>query len=117
MISWHGGADSPLSGRDHVRNFMAMPQLAGAGAANARFYLEPGVGHVQGGVGPDQVDYLGGMIDWVEKSVAPEQLQSSKMDARQTVVRTMPLCVYPKFPKYSGSGDASLAASYSCATN
>lgn len=115
LISWHGGADSLLSGRDHVRNFMAMTQLAGAGAANARFYLEPGVGHVQGGVGPDQVDYLGAMIDWVEKSAAPEQLLISKRDAQQSVVRTMPLCVYPKFPKYSGSGDANLAASYSCA--
>jgi len=29
--------------------------------------------------------------------------------------RTRPLCDYPKWPRYAGSGDVNLAASYTCA--
>jgi hypothetical protein len=116
LISFHGGADPLLSPRDHLRNWLAMTQLAGAAASNARFYIEPGVAHVTGGNGPDQFDYIGAMIAWVEQGTAPGQLTMTKFDTNGNVVATLPDCPYPTVPHYNGSGDINQAASYSCAS-
>jgi feruloyl esterase len=37
--------------------------------------------------------------------------------AQGTAGRTRPLCVYPAWPKYNGSGDPKSAASFTCATS
>jgi hypothetical protein len=117
LISFHGGADPLLSARDHLRNWLAMTQLAGSAASNARFYREAGVGHVAGGNGPDQFDYIGPMIAWVEQGVAPGQLTMTKFDTNGNVTATLPDCPYPTVPHYDGSGDINQAASYSCASS
>jgi hypothetical protein len=117
LISVHGGADPLLSARDHLRNWLAMTQLAGSAASNARFYREAGVGHVAGGNGPDQFDYIGPMIAWVEQGVAPGQLTMTKFDTNGNVTATLPDCPYPTVPHYDGSGDINQAASYSCASS
>lgn len=113
LISFHGGADPLLSAKDHIRNWLTMSQLAGTGASNARFYLEPGVSHVVGGNGPDQFDYIGPMIAWVEQGTAPGQLTMTKLDSNGNVLATLPDCPYPAVPHYNG-GDINQAASYSC---
>lgn len=117
LISFHGGADPLLSSRDHLRNWLAMTQLAGSAASNARFYREAGVGHVTGGNGPDQFDYIGPMIAWVEQGVAPGQLTMTKLDTNGNVTATLPDCPYPTVPHYNGSGNINQAASYSCASS
>ncbi|MGH8778514.1 tannase/feruloyl esterase family alpha/beta hydrolase [Paraburkholderia sp.] len=114
IISFHGGADPLISPRDHLRNWQTVVQLAGAAGTNTRFYLEPGVGHVLGGNGPDQTDYLGAMIAWVEQGNAPGQLLLTKFNAQGGVIATLPDCAYPLVQHYAGSGDQSLAASYTC---
>ncbi|KVS75506.1 tannase/feruloyl esterase family alpha/beta hydrolase [Burkholderia cepacia] len=116
IISFHGGADPLISPHDHLRNWQTVVQAAGAAGANARFYLEPGVGHVLGGNGPDQADYLGAMIAWVEQGTPPAQLLLTKFDAQGNVLATLPDCPYPSFPRYLGSGSQNLAASYACVT-
>ena len=40
-------------------------------------------------------------------------LAAAKLSAG-TPVLTRPLCVYPMYPRYNGSGDPALAASYTC---
>ena len=117
MISFNGGADPLISPRDHLRNWQTVTQLAGAAASNARFYLEPGVGHVLGGNCPDQTDYLGAMIAWVEQGTAPGQLLLTKFDANGNVLATLPDCPYPSVPHYAGSGNVSAASSYTCASS
>jgi hypothetical protein len=59
---------------------------------------------------PNAYDRFGLITDWVENNKAP---------GKQTVLtvrggtRTMPLCSYPEFPKYT-SGPADAATSYTC---
>jgi feruloyl esterase len=58
---------------------------------------------------PTSYDRLDVLLDWVENRKAPpRQLAVSSGD------RTLPLCSYPTYPKYT-SGPAASASSYTCA--
>jgi feruloyl esterase len=74
------------------------------------------VGHCGGGVGPDKVDLLKAVSTWVENGVAPSQqsLVHTKLDTAGKATMTRPVCKYPAFPRYKGSGDVNTAASFDC---
>ena len=53
---------------------------------------------------------------WVDRRTAPGTLTASKLDtATGQTLLTRPLCRYPAYPRYKGSGDPKDAASFSCA--
>jgi len=84
----------------------------------ARLYMAPGVYHCSGGPGPNVFDVLTPLVTWVETGVAPETLVAAKFSTSTppTVEMTRPLCVYPKVPRYNGSGNTNVAASFTCVT-
>jgi feruloyl esterase len=84
----------------------------------ARLYMAPGVYHCSGGPGPNVFDLLTPLVTWVETGEAPETLVAAKFvnDTGPAVQMTRPLCVYPKVPRYNGSGDTNVAASFTCVT-
>ena len=52
---------------------------------------------------------------WVEQGVAPEQIIATEnQSAANPVVRTLPLCAYPKVAKYKGTGSTDDAANFAC---
>jgi Tannase and feruloyl esterase len=56
------------------------------------------------------------MVEWVENGVAPESIAARAAATNPYFPnRTRPLCPYPKFAKYSGSGSLEDAANFSCA--
>ena len=59
------------------------------------------------------MDGVTAVIDWVEKSKAPDVLIASKVTDGQ-VVRRRPLCPYPQVARYKGQGSIDDAASFSC---
>jgi hypothetical protein len=73
-----------------------------------KLYLVPGMAHCGGGVGHNTVDWLTPIVDWVERGVAPHAIVGSKPGS------TRPHCPYPEEAVYDGTGDVSLAGSYSC---
>jgi feruloyl esterase len=80
----------------------------------ARFYEIPGMGHAVSSQFNGTWDALTAMEQWVEKGVAP-----AGQITRDTVGvpgRTRPLCDFPKWPKYNGTGDVNVAASFTCVT-
>lgn len=78
-----------------------------------RLFMAPGMGHCGGGIGPDRHDGMTAIIDWVEKDKAPDTMLASRVvDGK--VVRTRPLCVYPKVARYSGQGSIDEAANFRC---
>jgi len=89
----------------------------GAGRANEflRVYAAPGVDHVGTGA-PALVDMLGALRTWVERQEAPINLQLAEQEAKApfTVMRTRPLCEWPKWTRFKG-GNPALAASFECA--
>jgi feruloyl esterase len=78
-----------------------------------RLFVAPGMGHCGGGIGPDRHDSVTAMIDWVEKGKAPDSMVASRVVNNQ-VVRTRPLCAYPKVARYAGQGSIDDAASFRC---
>jgi len=74
----------------------------------------PGFGH---GDGPFQAswDWLTALDTWVEKGQAPANLVTVDT-ATATAGRSRPLCEYPAWPKYKGSGDVNAAPSFACTT-
>jgi feruloyl esterase len=68
--------------------------------------------HCGGGPATDRFDSLTKLIDWVENGNAPERIVAS---GATFPGRTRPLCPYPTYARYSGSGDPDSAASFVCA--
>jgi feruloyl esterase len=79
------------------------------------YYVVPGFGH-GGGDFNMRWDSLSALEDWVERGFAPTN-QIGVDNAAATRGRTRPLCEYPAFPKYNGTGDVNSAASFTCATS
>jgi feruloyl esterase len=75
-----------------------------------RFYLIPGHGHFNAVSGPT----LDALESWVEHGIAPGTLTVVD-EAPEARGRSRPMCVYPSWPKYNGTGDPDLASSFSCA--
>ena len=72
----------------------------------------PGLGHAVSSVFNGTWDSLTALENWVEKGVAPSGQVTT--DTAGVPGRTRPLCDYPKWPQYKGSGDVNLAASFTC---
>jgi feruloyl esterase len=79
-----------------------------------RFYLIPGFGHGRGAFKAG-FDALGVLDRWLDPGVAPKDLVVVDNN-KGSGGRTRPLCVYPAWPKYKGSGDVNAANSFLCAT-
>jgi len=121
LISWHANGDPLLSSKEHGRNdAMLTGIIKSLGVADpttgTRFFLVPANGH---GIGfnPKEIDWAGAIMDWVEKRIAPSQLIftfSTSTPAGGTVTRQLPVRLFPKTPRYNGSGDANAATSFTC---
>ncbi len=78
----------------------------------ARFYEVPGAGHAFGAAFTPGWDSLTALENWVEKRIAPKN--QIMTDTAVHAGRTRPLCEYPTWPKYNGSGDVNSASSFTC---
>ena len=77
-----------------------------------RLFLAPGMGHCRGGPGVDTFDTLTALEQWRERDVAPDEMAAT---GRESGLER-PICAYPAYAKYDGSGDLKDAANWSCAT-
>jgi len=115
LLMTYGWADQVLQPMMGVHYYEQAVARNGAGTQDFfRLFMVPGMTHCAGGIGTDRFDAMSAMIDWVEKHKAPESLHASRIvDGR--VVRTRPLCPYPKTARYSGEGSIDDAANFKCA--
>jgi Tannase and feruloyl esterase len=115
----HGTNDWAVSYKATERYFADVATAVGGKEvrdASMEFFLEPGVLHCTGGDGADQVDLLESLSKWVEGGVRPSQqnIIARKVDAAGRVEFTRPLCPYPEYSKYKGTGDAKSSDSFTC---
>jgi feruloyl esterase len=83
----------------------------------ARLFLVPGMNHCAGGPATDSFDGLAAIVDWVEKSAAPSRIEASARPGTMYFPgRTRPLCAYPSYARYKGSGNLEDSANFVCAT-
>lgn len=114
LLLMHGTSDMVIPPGNSVAFYERLRGAHGAKLPQfARFYMAPGFGHGNGNfrVGWDA---LGVMDAWVTKGKAPGA-QTIVDTNTVTLGRARPLCEYPAYPKYNGSGDINQAANFTCA--
>jgi feruloyl esterase len=121
LIIWQPQTGGPFSPQDMVNWYTAMSRAMGGGEGNkaaknfARLFLIPGANHCGGGPSASGADWFSPMVNWVENGVAPEQvIGTAAATGNPFPGRTRPLCPYPQYAHYKGTGDINLAASFVC---
>jgi hypothetical protein len=94
IIFFHGWNDAALSANATIEHYNGILQADKDAQSFARLFLLPGVLHCGGGPGCDNVDWVSLIIDWVEKSKAPDQVVASKTVGGK--VATKNILAYPK---------------------
>lgn len=119
LILWSGAGDPgvpPMGTLGYYKAFVANVGGQAKADASMRFYFFGGVGHCRGGAGADRTDALLPALDaWVTKGEAPEGLVATKIDPQTGApLLSRPLCAYPTYARYKGTGDVNAAASFTC---
>lgn len=118
LMLLHGLADPIFSAHDTVDYYKRLAVNNGGMDATqgfARLFTLPGENHCSGGRATDQIDPLSAMVAWVENGAAPDSLPAAAPSSNTYFAgRTRPLCPYPKFAKYKGSGSLEDASNFSC---
>lgn len=119
MLFIHGMSDPIFSARDTIDYYERLAARNGGMAATqgfARTFLVPGMNHCSGGPATDSFDSIQAMVDWVEKGQAPDTIAARALPTNTDFPnRTRPLCPYPQFAKYKGTGSVEDASSFVCA--
>jgi hypothetical protein len=114
LLLAHGKADVLVSTR--ATEWYYKKLLAHFGHAKvhkfARYFEIPGLGHAYSAAFTPGWDSLTALENWVEEGVSPTN--QIVTDTAVNAGRTRPLCEYPKWPKYNGSGDVNSASSFTC---
>ena len=90
----------------------------------ARLFLIPGMNHCSGGsLALDSFDPLGAIVNWVEAGAAPDSMTAGNSfnnpsnlvsGSALPTSRTRPLCPYPQYARYTGTGNSEDAANFTC---
>jgi feruloyl esterase len=122
MIVWHGESDPLPNPVDTIDYYNRIRTRSGHNRRHAdktedfvRLFLLPNVGHCGGAApgGPNTLDLLTALEDWVEERIAPEEIIASRVTGG-VVTRTRPICAYPQVARYVGSGSIDDAANFVC---
>jgi carboxylesterase type B len=116
LLLAHGLVDVLVSSRATEEYYQRLRSRMGPAEVEkfARYYEAPGYGHAVSTTFNVGWDSLTTLENWVESDTPPPaQLMTDVGGAVNG--RTRPLCEYPKWARYDGSGDLNLAASFTCA--
>ncbi len=118
LLIMHGTADPLVSPRRSELYVQQLKAVMGAAKVDGflRFYEVPGFGHSVSTQFNASWDQLTALENWSEQGVDPA-LNQTVTDTVGAPGRTRPLCLYPSWPKYKGSGDVNSASSFACATS
>jgi len=115
LLFYHGVSDPWFSAYDTIDYYERIAKANGGAAQVAnwsRLYLAPGMGHCAGGAAAlDSFDLLSAVVDWVEKGAAPDAVPAT---GRAFPGRSRPMCAYPNFAHYKGTGDLEDAKNFEC---
>ncbi|WKD51528.1 tannase/feruloyl esterase family alpha/beta hydrolase [Microbulbifer spongiae] len=104
LLMYQGLADpliipDPIVG--YYRKAVANAGSLSALKRDARLFMVPGMGHCweKSANAPDVFDPLVALQQWVEENKAPDYLVAKQVDDSGEVVRTRPVCAYPKLAR------------------
>ena len=112
LLLYAGWGDTGITPENTVLYYESVLAKMGKSQGDfTRLFLIPGMGHCGGGPGPNTFDSIGALEQWKEKGVTPTQMTGFNA----TSGLTRPICSYPQYAKYKGSGNLKDAANWSCA--
>ena len=114
MLMYFGWADQSLNAQMGIEYYESVLQKMGANTPEYfRLFMQPGVFHCGGGPGPGSFEPLLEVVNWVERSQAPDRITAAQIvDGK--AVRTRPLCPWPQTAKYTGTGSVDTAENFRC---
>jgi feruloyl esterase len=128
IIYFHGESDPVFSMYDSVNYYENLSTRYGAGTENfARLFLIPGMNHCAGGLHTlDSFDPLTAIVNWVEVGTTPDSMTAANSNPANPptappvysylpLTWNRPLCPYPQFAQYTGTGSLDDASSFRCA--
>lgn len=115
ILQYSGWADQQVNPLPGIEYYETVSRKLGEDATRDfyRLFMVPGMFHCSGGPGCNTADWLGAVMDWVEKGTAPAQLTGAHIESGK-ITRTRPLCPYPQVARYRGTGSIDEAGSFSC---
>jgi hypothetical protein len=114
LIMYFGWADPQLNPMMGVEYYEKVAERLGSGTGDFfRLFMVPGMFHCGGGIGTSTFDAATPLVKWVESASAPETIAASRV-VDNKVVRTRPLCPYPRVGRYQGAGSIDEAANFAC---
>lgn len=114
LIIYEGLSDPVFSADDIIDYYRQLERDNGSAekaASFARLFLIPGMTHCGGGPATDQFDALTALEKWVEQGQAPKSIVAK---GAAFPGRTRPLCPYPQYAAYNGSGDSQDTRNFTC---
>jgi feruloyl esterase len=114
ILMYHGWNDVAISPQNSIDYYKSvLTKMGGNQSDFIRLFMVPGMGHCQGGPGPDQVNYMSALERWREAGEAPATMTATRVVGNR-VDMTRPLCVYPQVATYKGTGSTNDAANFVC---
>jgi len=116
LIQYHGWSDPQISPGNSTQYYERVQERLGGAydvRSSYRLFMAPGMGHCGGGEGPNTLDMVGTLEQWVEQGRAPDRVVASH-SSNGAVDRTRPLCPYPQVAVYTGTGSSDQAANFIC---
>ena len=127
LILHTGADDNQGNGKAAMAFYQVQVKRSGQAVVDqhVRFYVTPNAGH--GSVSFSEttnqpqaryMDLVSAIENWVENGKTPPDAIPQTLKettAPYKVIRSRPLCRYPKYPRYNGSGDPDKMENYICA--
>ena len=111
LIMYHGWDDPAITPENTIYYYNSVLKEMGKGQGNwMRLFMVPGMGHCRGGPGPYDFDSITALEKWREDGRAPASIIGTNPQSGLS----RPLCPYPQYANYNGTGDLKDAANWTC---
>jgi feruloyl esterase len=110
LLLSHGWSDTGITPETTIWYFDSVLNKMGKRQDDwMRLFMAPGMGHCSGGAGVTGFDSIGTLEKWVEKGIAPDRITGTGAKGL-----TRPLCPYPQYTEYKGTGELKDGANWAC---
>jgi feruloyl esterase len=111
LLLYHGWGDFGIPPENTIQYYESVLGEMGKEQDDwMRLFMVPGMGHCSGGDGPYAFDTLETIEQWRENGVAPAEIMGRNPQSGLT----RPLCPFPQYADYDGSGSLADASNWSC---
>jgi feruloyl esterase len=111
LLLYAGWGDTTITPENTVVYYESVLDKMGKKQGDfTRLFMVPGMAHCGGGPGPNTFDSIGALEAWREKGTAPAVITAFNPQTSTS----RPLCPYPQYAKYKGTGNMKDATNWSC---